>query len=232
MSISSAVIGSSSGIGRALVELHQNQGVECIAFSRSPEKLEGFTTFQLDLNDEQQAKSIFEKAFSEYPNIDKIFLISGIGEIELAPSYEVAKSTISLNCNGFTIAAYSAASYLEKRGAGSIVAVTSMAAIRGGSQSLSYNASKAYQTSLLEGLRCRLTKTGKPITVTEIRAGFVDTEMMKADKPFWIASANQAAKAIWSASHSRKTLVYVLGRWRIIAWVMRIMPTFLYKRIG
>jgi len=75
----------------------------------------------LDLNDEQQAKSIFEKAFSEYPNIDKIFLISGIGEIELAPSYEVAKSTISLNCSGFTIAAYSAASYLEKRGAGSVL---------------------------------------------------------------------------------------------------------------
>lgn len=232
MNVSSAIIGSSTGIGRALVEIHREQGIECIAFSSSPEKLEGFLTFQLDLTNVEEASKVFQQAFDQFPNIENIFLISGTGEPELEPDYTIAESTLSLNCRGFTLAAYSAASYLEKRGSGQLLAVTSVAAIRGGSQSLSYNASKAYQSSLLEGLRCRMAKTGKPIAVTEIRAGFVDTAMMKADKPFWIATANQAAEAILAACRSRKELIYVLGRWRVIGWVLRMMPTFIYKKIG
>lgn len=231
MGISSAIIGTSTGIGRALAELHREQGIECITFSRTPEELEGFTAYQLDLT-QKEAHLVLEKVFSQFPEVENIFLISGAGDLEPTPNSTTAQSTISLNCSGFTLAAYFAADYLEKRGSGRLVAVTSVAAIRGGSQSLSYNASKAYQSSLLEGLRCRFFKTGKPIAVTEIRAGFVETAMMKAEKPFWVASAHQAAAAILSASQSRKDVVYVLGRWKIIGWLLRFLPIFLYKRIG
>ena len=68
--------------------------------------------------------------------------------------------------------------------------------------------------------------------MTEIRAGFVDTAMMKADKPFWVASADQAAETIWAASNSNKSLVYVLGRWRIIGWILKWLPGWIYKKIG
>lgn len=232
MIVSSAIIGSSTGIGRALVKVHREHGIECITFSRKPELLEGFTALYLDLTDEQQAVGALEKAFSQYPEIETIFLVSGTGEVETNPNYDTAKSTVALNCNGFTLAAYNAAKHLEKRGSGILVAVTSVAAIRGGSQSLSYNASKAYQSSLLEGLRCRFAHSKKPITITEVRAGFVDTAMMKTENPFWVASADQAARAIFSASRSRKELVYVLGRWRIIGWLLNILPISLHKRIG
>ncbi len=232
MSVTSAIIGSSTGIGRALAEAHRKSGIKCITFSRNPEALEGFLSFSLDLTDEHEAKIAFEEAFAQYPEIETIFLISGTGDIEATPSYETAKSTIALNCMGFTLAAYHAAKHLEHRGAGHLVAVTSVAAIRGGGQSLSYNASKAYQSSLLEGLRCRFTRLRSPITVTEVRAGFVDTAMMKAEKPFWVASTDQAAQAILSASLTRRELVYVLSRWRLIGWLFTLLPTFLYKRIG
>lgn len=232
MSVTSAIIGSSTGIGRALAEAHRKGGIECITFSRKPESLEGFPSFQLDLTDAENAESAFEKAFSQYPDIENIFLISGRGDVETTPSYDTAESTIALNCAGFTLAAYQAAKQLESRGAGHLVAVTSVAAIRGGGQSLSYNASKAYQSSLLEGLRCRFTRLRLPITVTEVRAGFVDTAMMKAEKPFWVASADQAAQAILAASRTRREVVYVLGRWRLIGWLFKLLPTFLYKRIG
>jgi len=232
MSITSAIIGSSTGIGRALAEAHRKTGIECITFTRNPESLKGFISFHLDLTNEQNAESVFEHAFSQYPEIENIFLISGTGDIEATPSYETAKSTIALNCSGFTLAAYHAAKHLESRGTGHLVAVTSVAAIRGGGQSLSYNASKAYQSSLLEGLRCRFTRLKSAITVTEVRAGFVETAMMKAEKPFWVTSADQAAQAILSASVTRRELVYVLGRWRLIGWLFTLLPTFLYKRIG
>lgn len=214
------------------MELHRDRNLECIAFTRTPEKLEGVAVFQLDLSNGKEGSLVLERALAEFPDIERIFLISGTGHLESEPDYETAKSTIALNCEGFTLAAYHAANYLEKRGSGSLVAVTSVAAIRGASQSLSYNATKAFQSSLLEGLRCRLAKTGKPITVTEIRAGFVDTAMMKAEKPFWVASANQAAEAIFAASNSKKYLVYVLRRWRIIGWILKFLPVSIYKRIG
>ena len=232
MKITAAIIGSSTGIGRALAEAHQERGIECITFSRKPESLEGFISFHLDLTNEQDAESVFKIAFSRYPDIEKIFLVSGTGDVETTPSYESAKSTIALNCSGFTLAAYHATKHLEYRGGGHLLAVTSVAAIRGGGQSLSYNASKAYQSSLLEGLRCRLTRLKSPITVTEVRAGFVDTSMMKAEKPFWVASPDQAAEAILSASLTRRDLIYVLGRWRLVGWLLTLLPTFIYKRIG
>ncbi len=232
MGATSLIIGSSTGIGRALAEAHRSRGLECVTLSRTPESLAGIPAFSLDLTDERQAAGAYEKVFARYPEIDTIFLVSGTGDVEPTPSYETARSTIALNCAGFTLAAYQAAKHLEHRGAGRLVAVTSVAAIRGGSQSLSYNASKAYQSSLLEGLRCRFASLKLPITVTEVRAGFVDTAMMKAEKPFWVATADQAAQAILAATKARKELVYVLRRWRLIGWLLRLLPTFLYKRIG
>ncbi len=232
MGVTSAIIGSSTGIGRALAEAHRTRGIECVTLSRNPESLAGFPSFCLDLTNEPEAEGVFAKAFAQYPEIETIFLVSGTGDIEATPSYETARSTIALNCAGFTLAAYQAAKHLEVKKAGRLVAVTSVAAIRGGSQSLSYNASKAYQSSLLEGLRCRFARLKLPVTVTEVRAGFVDTAMMKAEKPFWVATADQAAQAILAASHARRELVYVLGRWRLIGWLLRLLPTSLYKRIG
>lgn len=232
MGVTSLIIGSSTGIGRALAEAHRASGLECVTLSRNPVSLAGFPALALDLTDEQHAAGVFEEVFARYPEIDTIFLISGTGDIEPTPSDQTARATIALNCAGFTLAAYQAARHLEHRRGGRLVAVTSVAAIRGGSQSLSYNASKAYQSSLLEGLRCRFTRLGLPITVTEVRAGFVDTAMMKAEKPFWVATADQAAEAILAASRTRRELVYVLARWRLIGWLLRLLPASLYKRIG
>ena len=224
MRVRSAIIGSSTGIGRALVKLHREQGIECVAFSRKPEQMEGVVGIQLDLTNGGQAGEILRDTFREYPEIETVYLVSGTGDVEATLDYELAQSTMALNCNGFTLAAYCAAEYFEERGFGGLVAVTSVAAIRGGGKSLSYNASKAYQSSLLEGLRCRFTGLKKAIAVTEVRAGFVDTAMMKADKPFWVATARQAAEAMMTAGRSGKNLVYVLGRWRIVGWLLTVMP--------
>ncbi|MAS96436.1 MAG: hypothetical protein CMO55_24875 [Verrucomicrobiales bacterium] len=232
MPVTSAIIGSSTGIGKALATAHLQQKIESITFSRSPEKIEGHNAIQLDLTDEENAKSTLEKAFTQYPDIEKVFLVSGTGDVEPNLNFQTASDTVELNCSGFTLAAYTAIEHFEKRGSGHLIAITSVAAVRGGGQSMSYNASKAYQSSLLEGLRCRVTRLKHPITITEVRAGFVDTAMMKAEKPFWVASPEQAANDILEVSNKTKDLVYVLKRWRIIAWLFDLLPNSLYKRIG
>jgi hypothetical protein len=47
MSGTSAIIGSSTGIGRALAEAYRKNGTACSTFTRNPESFEGFFLFFL-----------------------------------------------------------------------------------------------------------------------------------------------------------------------------------------
>jgi len=69
-----------------------------------------------------------------------------------------------------------------------------------------------------------------PIVVTDIQPGFVDTPMAKADHKFWVASPQAAARQIYRAIRKKKRHAYVTRRWRLVAWLLRIVPGFVYDR--
>ncbi len=91
------------------------------------------------------------------------------------------------------------------------------------SKSYSYNASKAYMSNFLEGLRYTFLKEGSNIFVTDVKPGYVDTGMPKGDV-FWMASTKKAASQIMDAIRAKKKRVYITKRWRIIAWLLMTMP--------
>ena len=80
-------------------------------------------------------------------------------------------------------------------------------------------------------MRYRFKKLKLPIVVTDVQPGFVDTAMAKSDNLFWVASPQKAARQILEAIHERRDHVYVTRRWRLIAWLMRLMPDALYARL-
>jgi len=226
------IIGASTGIGLSLAKQLKDLGHTVIALSRKPELLEGFTCYQTEGSNPASMVDALKRAVSEHPAINKVFMVAGMGDLETDWTTDTAIRTLSLNCEGFTLVAYTACQYLEARGRGHFIGVTSVAGIRGGSQSLSYNASKAYQSNLLEGLRCKFHKTGHPLLVTEVRPGFVDTTMMKADKPFWVCTPQKAAAQIIRAVARKKDIVYISRRWILLGSLLKWMPLFIYKRIG
>ena len=67
--------------------------------------------------------------------------------------------------------------------------------------------------------------------ILDAQPGFVDTAMAKGEGLFWVASPEKAASQIVKAIKRRKTHVYVTGRWRLIAWMLRLMPNWLYNRV-
>ena len=93
-----------------------------------------------------------------------------------------------------------------------------------------YSASKAFVSNYLQGVRYRFEKLKLPIVVTDVQPGFVDTRMAKGDRLFWVASPQTAARQIVAAIRGRKQHVYVTRRWRLIAWVLRIVPDALYSK--
>ena len=124
-----------------------------------------------------------------------------------------------------------AVAHLEARGAGHLVGISSLAALRGVGGAPAYAASKAFVSNYLQGVRYRFRKLKLPIVVTDVQPGFVDTAMAKADNLFWVASPQKAARQILAAIRGRKAHVYVTKRWRLIAWLMRLLPDAVYSRL-
>jgi short-subunit dehydrogenase len=71
-----------------------------------------------------------------------------------------------------------------------------------------------------------------PIAVTDIQAGLIDTAMAKGEGLFWVMPVEKAARQIYSAIKRRRKHAYVTKRWRIIAWLIKILPDWIYNRLG
>ena len=236
MENTSIIIGCSSGIGKALLDLHIEQNLPVIAASHKPESItttaDNVEVVELDLTKQDVVEDQLTYLFANRNNISTVYLVSGTGFPNPELETDVALETIELNCNGFVQASLATARYFQTQGNDQLIAVTSVAAIRGSSGGPSYNASKAFQSSFLEGLRCKFKKSKLPIHITEIRAGFVDTDMIKTDEPFWVASPEKAAKQIFATTKTKKSIVYISKRWEIIGVLLNILPKFIYNRIG
>lgn len=231
------IFGSSSGIGLALAEELLARGESVEAFSHRPETLENrfksdrVTLSHFDGLDNSQLNETLEKTFTQDRKITSVYIVFGTGHInpELDPMLEI--ETIQLNSLAFTAVASHAYRFFAKQGYGKLIGISSVAAVRGSRHAPAYNASKALVASYLEGLRGRAAASKLPIQVCEIRPGFIDTAMMKADKPFWLISAPVAVKALLSAVDRGKSIAYIPRRWQLIAAILKLLPASLYQKL-
>jgi len=72
---------------------------------------------------------------------------------------------------------------------------------------------------------------GIPITVTDIQPGFVNTAMAQGEGLFWLATPEKAAQQIYEAIVNKRSRAYITKRWRIIAWLLKVLPDCLYNKI-
>jgi len=164
-------------------------------------------------------------------DVDVIVISSGIGHINPLLDWSREKETIDTNVSGFVAMAGVAMHYFIQKGSGHLVGISSVAGIRGSNDGPAYNASKAFISNYLEGLSKKVAKEKLAITITDIQPGFVDTAMAKGDGLFWVASPSKAAKQIYKVIQQKKKKAYITKRWTIIAWVLKIIPDFIYNRI-
>ena len=63
-----------------------------------------------------------------------------------------------------------------------------------------YNASKAFLSNYLQGLRHRAAKRCPGVVVTDVKPGYVSTSMTSGNPGmFWVTSAAEAAEQIFRA---------------------------------
>lgn len=232
------VIGSSSGIGKELAILLSQNGYKVGITGRRKKKLDEIQKINTDAFIVQPFDCTLNNSIDELTELvqelgglDLLIFSSGIGDINTNLDYEIENRTNQLNVIAFTKITSWAYNYFEKQKQGHLVAISSIAGLRGGQFAPAYNASKAFQINYLEGLRQKSFKTKNPITITDIRPGFIDTVMAKGEGLFWVASKEKAAKQILKSIDANKDITYVSKRWRIIAILLKVLPNFIYKRL-
>ena len=231
------IIGASSGMGRELAKVLVRHDYIVGVTGRRTNLLEELQAElqnkchirTMDIADTANAIDILNGLIAEMGGIDLVIISAGTGNSLPDLQWPNEKDTIDTNVLGFTAIATTAFNYFVKQGHGHLVGISSVAAIRGSRHAPAYNASKAFVCNYLEGLRHMAMKTKLPIYVTDIQPGFVDTRMAQGDRIFWRSSTEKAAQQIYRAIERKKPHAYVTRRWRLIAWVLKVMPNWCYK---
>ena len=114
-----------------------------------------------------------------------------------------------------------------------IVAIASVAGLRGRSKQLFYSSAKSALITYMSGLRQKLIS--KKINVITVIPGYMKTKRFieggwKAPS-FLISSPSDVAKIILKAINSKKEIVYINFIWRIIMFFIICIPEKIFKKL-
>lgn len=241
------VVGASSGIGAALARELTEDGYEVGLCARRTERLKELGAelpakayvARMDVTETEDAREAFVELTEAMGGVDLVVLSAGVGHENRDLEWEPERETIDVNARGFAALATAALDHFEGDGDhegsseerdGHLVGLSSVAAIFGNAGAPAYNASKAFVSTYLEGLRHRQAGREADVTITTVEPGFVDTEMAMGENPFWMSSPETAAAQIARAIREERNHVYVTRRWRLVAWLLKAMPERALRR--
>lgn len=233
------ILGSTSGIGKGLAEKLANENYLVGITGRRGEILEemkkefpdNFISSVIDIKNTEDTVDKIKQLINSLGGIDLFVICSGTGDINETLDFKVEEETIKTNVIGFTSVVDLITNYFIEKRKGHLVALTSVAGLRGSGLAPSYYASKSYQINYLEGIRQKMTKLNINIFITDVRPGLVDTAMAKGEGLFWVAKVDKVANQIYKAIEKKSKVVYVTRRWSIIAFILKVMPRSLYSSI-
>ena len=232
------IIGASSGIGEALAHQLSREGWRLGLLARRLDRLESLrqtlapdtVVRRIDVTHDDAA-SILDDVLDELGGVDLIIISAGAGHNNRELNVELDVDTVTVNVLGFMKTAQVAMRHFLRRGRGHLVGISSIAALRGNGAGAAYAASKAFQSIYLDGLRDLARQSRLPIAVTDAQPGFVDTAMMKTERPLppllrglLVSSPAIAAQQIIRAVHKRAKHAYITRRYALVALIFKLLP--------
>lgn len=135
----------------------------------------------LDLGKTSDAIERVQEMIHKMNGVDLMIINSGTGFLNPELDWHKEQETINVNVEGFCALAGLAYKTFSSQGRGHLVGISSIGALRGNSVAPAYNASKAFMSNYLEGLRKKAAQEQKQIIVTDIQPGAVNTPMLKGE---------------------------------------------------
>ncbi|MEQ1605596.1 MAG: SDR family NAD(P)-dependent oxidoreductase [Pyrinomonadaceae bacterium] len=238
--------GASSGIGEALSIALAKKGAILGLVARRDELLGdlaarceaiGGTAMALpcDVVDPEAVQSSADRFRDAYGHIDIMIANAGIGGNDpLTRAYDPAsvKKLIDINLLGAVNSIHAVIPQMIERGSGQLVAISSLAGVRGLPKSAAYSASKAGMTAFFESVRLDHAKSGLDVTI--IHPGFIKTPLTsgRSNKMPFILELEDAIPYLISAIEKKKKFAAFPFLLALIVKLGKIMPAWLYDNVA
>lgn len=233
------IIGATSGIGKEVAKDLLLQGWQLGIAGRRENALETFrniapeqiVTQALNVTQEDAAEKLCS-LIERLGGMDLFLLSSGIGfqNKELNPSIEL--NTARTNVEGFIRMVDAAFGYFKKQGSGHLAVISSIAGTKGLGIAPAYSATKRFQNTYIDALEQLANMQKLKICFTDIRPGFVATDLLNDGKSYpMLMKTEKVAAHIVRALNRKQRVVVIDWRYRIIVFFWQMIPRWLWKRL-
>lgn len=171
-----------------------------------------------------------DELIKECGGMDLYFHSSGIGYNNAGLDEELELKTVKTNCEGWTRMIDHAFNYFIKKGKGHIAAISSIAGTKGLGAAPAYSATKKFQNAYLSALKQQSRMRKADIDITDIRPGFVTTDLISgANYPLQM-NVEYAGRKIFNAVEKRKRIAIIDWKYAIIVFFWKLIPRFIWER--
>ena len=240
------VVGATSGIGRAVVEQLASEGVRVGIAGRREDRLrelqqqlgaERISYRVMDVTEESATEAL-EELIAEVGAPDALLFASGIGKQNPTLDEAMELRTIETNCMGMVRIVDHFINYVKRtpaydaRHKAHIAVITSVAGTKGIGQAPAYPATKSMQTTYLVALAQHARMQRIPITVGDIRPGFVATEILNPEKHYpLLMTAERAANFVTHSLRHHRRITIFDWRYRLLVGFWRCIPRWVWERL-
>jgi short-subunit dehydrogenase len=236
------ITGASSGLGTALVDALEPFHVYFCLLSRRIAPMQelaakhatGGSRFwirECDVRNRKEVESAVEAFVTEVGTPDIAWVNAGVvGETSFEHwDWQIVENIVDTNIKGALYTAHTCLRFMVPERKGTIVAISSAAAMRGlGGRSI-YSMSKIGLAYYMESLAVELPF----IQFTTIFPGFVDTPANRNNpNRFWLLTADDAAQRMICAVANGKSKYIYPFKMSMLYRAIRALPDFVYLRLG
>lgn len=232
------IIGATSGIGYEVAKGLMLQGWRVGVAGRRQSALDAFQTIApgrievqaLDVTHPDAADKL-QVLIEKLGGMDLFLLSSGIGHQNMALNPEIELNTTLTNVEGFTRMVTAAFGYFKKQRGGHLAVISSIAGTKGLGAAPAYSATKRYQNTYIDAL-AQLSRMQKlNICFTDIRPGFVATDLLKDGSYPLLMQADKVGTRIVQALNRKKRVAIIDERYAILVFFWRLIPRWVWERL-
>ncbi|WP_321436175.1 SDR family NAD(P)-dependent oxidoreductase [uncultured Bacteroides sp.] len=232
------IIGATSGIGYEVAKGYLKLGWHVGVAGRRKEALEKFRSTapglveiqELDVTKEDAPEKL-QLLIDKLGGMDLFLLSSGVGSQNIALKADIEINTAKTNVGGFIRMVTAAFNYFREKGGGHLAVISSIAGTKGLGAAPAYSATKRFQNSYINALAQLSHMEKLNITFTDIRPGFVQTDLLKDGNYPLLMKPDHVAERIIHALKKKKRIAMIDNRYAILVFFWRMIPLWLWERM-
>lgn len=240
------IIGATSGIGRAVTERLVAEGARVGIAGRREDRLKEIqerlgaerVSYRVMDVTEGSATVALDELIAEVGTPDALLYASGIGKQNPTLDADIELRTVETNCVGMVRLVDHFVNYVKREPAynkkhkAHIAVITSVAGTMGMGPAPAYSATKSMQSTYLVALAQHARMERIPLSVGDIRPGFVATDILNPEKRYpMLMSVERAARFVVRSLRRHQRITIFDWRYRLLVGFWRCIPRCVWERL-